>query len=75
MEEDKLDDYMTLLLESFNVAAVDGLMCTNTFSVSWDGFLYDCDFNQMLDLKIIDHLHQHISDFDVNENLVACCHW
>ena len=36
--------------DAFNPAAVDGLMCRNTMSVGWDGTLYDCDFNQMLDL-------------------------
>lgn len=48
----KLEDYMTLLANSFNSAAVDGLMCRNTLSVKWDGSLYDCDFNQMLDMKL-----------------------
>ena len=43
-----LDAYMRLLQESFNPAAVDGLMCLNTVSVDWEGNLYDCDFNQML---------------------------
>ena len=42
--------YMQRLTASFNPAAVDGLMCRNTVSVSWDGRLYDCDFNQMLSL-------------------------
>ena len=67
MQEEKLDTYMSLLLDSFNVAALNGVMCKNTLSVSWDGFLYDCDFNQMLDLKIKDKRHQHISEFNVNK--------
>jgi hypothetical protein len=37
-------------------------MCRNTVSVSWDGFLYDCDFNQMLELKV-KAKGQHISEF------------
>jgi hypothetical protein len=41
---------MDRLVSSFNPAAVDGLMCRSTLSVGWDGRLYDCDFNQMLDL-------------------------
>lgn len=45
-----LDSYMDRLIEGFNGAAVGGLMCRNTISVSWDGRLFDCDFNQMLDL-------------------------
>lgn len=44
------DNYMNLLSENFNVNAVPALMCTNLISISWDGKLYDCDFNQMLQL-------------------------
>ncbi len=45
-----LERYMELLVNSFNPGTIDGLMCRNTLSVSWDGSVYDCDFNQMLDL-------------------------
>jgi len=41
-------DYMQLLLESFNPASVDGLMCRDTISVDWQGGIYDCDFNQQM---------------------------
>jgi radical SAM/Cys-rich protein len=47
-----LESYMTKLVNAFNPAAVDGLMCRYTLSVGWDGRLYDCDFNQMLDLGV-----------------------
>ena len=57
------EDYMYNLVEAFNPAAVDNVMCTNTLSVSWDGWLYDCDFNQMLELKV-DSPVQHIRDFN-----------
>ena len=43
---------MDKLVNAFNPATVDGLMCRTTLSVSWDGRLYDCDFNQMLDLGL-----------------------
>ncbi len=46
-----LERYMELLVNSFNPATVDGLMCRNTLSVAWDGSVYDCDFNQMLNLS------------------------
>ncbi len=46
-----LQGYMELLVNSFNPATVDGLMCRNTLSVSWEGRIFDCDFNQMLDLE------------------------
>ena len=46
------EDYMYSLVDAYNPAAVENVMCTNTISISWDGWLYDCDFNQMLDLKV-----------------------
>jgi radical SAM/Cys-rich protein len=49
--EGKYEEYMRLLLENFNPAAVEGLMCRNTVSVGWRGEVYDCDFNQMLDMQ------------------------
>jgi len=45
-----LEAYMELLVNSFNPATLDGLMCRNTLSIGWDGAIYDCDFNQMLEL-------------------------
>lgn len=51
-ESGNLECYMELLLSSFNPGTVSGLMCRNTLSVGWDGRVYDCDFNQMLDLPI-----------------------
>lgn len=56
-------DYMQLLVDAFNPATLAGLMCRNTISVSWEGYLYDCDFNQMLDLKMAINA-PHINDFD-----------
>ena len=50
--QNRWDEYMALLVNSFNPNAVDGLMCRDTLSVSHEGRLYDCDFNQMLDLNI-----------------------
>lgn len=47
-----LDTYMDLLCENFNVAAVSKIMCRSHLSVSWDGKIYDCDFNQMLDMPV-----------------------
>ncbi|WIA16923.1 hypothetical protein OEZ85_013849 [Tetradesmus obliquus] len=48
-----LSEYMGLLVENFNAATVPGLMCHQTLSVAWDGRLYDCDFNQQLDMPIL----------------------
>jgi radical SAM/Cys-rich protein len=44
--------YVELLADNFNAATLDQVMCRNLISVGWDGRLYDCDFNQMLDLPI-----------------------
>ena len=60
---DNYEDYMYQLVEAFNPSAVANVMCTNTISVSWDGWLYDCDFNQMLDLKVASKV-QHIKDYN-----------
>jgi radical SAM/Cys-rich protein len=48
-----LESYLKLLVDSFNPETVSGLMCRNTISVSWDGSVYDCDFNQMLELPAV----------------------
>ncbi len=58
-------EYMQKLLDAFNPATLEGLMCRNTLSVSWDGYLYDCDFNQMLDLKV-NGGSKHISNFNIS---------
>ena len=58
------EEYMHTLVDAFNPIAADNVMCTNTLSVSWEGYLYDCDFNQMLELKV-DSKHQHIRDFNL----------
>ena len=58
---------MYALVEAYNPDAVSHVMCTNTISVSWDGWLYDCDFNQMLDLKVASKV-KHISAY--NEDIL-----
>lgn len=60
------EDYMYELVNAYNPAAVENVMCTNTISVSWDGWLYDCDFNQMLELKVASN-SKHISEFNQEE--------
>lgn len=56
--------YMRKLIAAFNPATVEGLMCHNLVSVDWTGRLYDCDFNQMLELGVAPELPQTIADFD-----------
>ncbi len=48
----KLDSYMDTLREAYNSETLPGLMCRNLISVGWDGVLYDCDFNQMLNMSL-----------------------
>ncbi|MFT7051475.1 MAG: radical SAM/Cys-rich protein, partial [Psychroserpens sp.] len=57
------EDYMYSLVEAYNPAAVANVMCTNTLSISWDGYLFDCDFNQMLELPV-NSKSKHISEFN-----------
>lgn len=66
IESGNYSTYMTALVEAFNPATVDGLMCRNTLSISWDGYIHDCDFNQMLDLKVASPSN-HIDKFDLNQ--------
>ena len=61
------EEYMETLIDAYNPAAVKNVMCTHTLSVSWQGWLYDCDFNQMLDLKLASSI-KHISEY--NEELI-----
>jgi len=78
IESDNYQSYMQLLVENFNPSTIEGLMCRHTISVSWDGYIYDCDFNQMLDLKVAAPNAQHISDVDIeqlkNRNIVVNQH-
>jgi len=57
------DKYMEKLVAAYNPAAAAGVMCRTTLSVGWDGRLYDCDFNQMLELGLADGLPAHIRDY------------
>ncbi len=52
VEQGELAEYLQTLVNAFNPATVDGLMCRSQISVGWDGRLYDCDFNQMLDIAL-----------------------
>ena len=61
-----LQGYMELLVNAFNPGTVAGVMCRNTLSVGWDGRIYDCDFNQMLELDARgpDGRALHVGDFE-----------
>jgi radical SAM/Cys-rich protein len=59
-----LKPYMERLSSSYNPSAAQNAMCRDIISVSWDGGLYDCDFNQMLGLKLNHGAPAHIKEFD-----------
>ena len=60
------ETYMQKLVAAYNPAAAFNVMCRNTISVGWDGYLYDCDFNQMLELKVNCN-SRHIGEFNNKE--------
>ena len=61
--------YMERLVNAYNPGTIEGLMCRNTISVSWDGKLYDCDFNQMLEMEVElpDGSAPHVRDFNLEQ--------
>lgn len=59
------ESYMQKLIEAYNPVAAAGVMCRNTISVGWDGYMYDCDFNQMLGLHVHHHAPNHINDWNL----------
>jgi radical SAM/Cys-rich protein len=66
VESGNYEGYMERLANAFNPAAATGVMCRHTLSVGWDGTLYDCDFNQMLELPVNHGVPRHIRDFDLS---------
>lgn len=60
------EKYMEKLLNAYNPAAAANVMCRDTISIGWDGYIYDCDFNQMLEMKVSTQ-SKHISEFNANE--------
>ena len=66
VRKEKYESYMHALVNAFNPLAAEAVMCRNTLSVGWDGRLYDCDFNQMLDLCVQD-APTHIRDWNLDQ--------
>jgi radical SAM/Cys-rich protein len=64
LDSGNYEGYMQRLVEAFNPSAAAGVMCRYTLSVGWDGRLYDCDFNQMIELPLDHGAPAHIRDFD-----------
>jgi len=64
-ESGNLEPYMDRLVKAFNPAAAASVMCRYTLSVGWDGTLYDCDFNQMLELPVTGSVPRTIQELDL----------
>ena len=78
----EIDKYFELLKKSFNKNNLDNLMCKDTLSISWDGKIYDCDFNQQIKLQsnkgpktifdLIKETYNFSQDIAVNNHCFAC---
>ncbi|MFT5859991.1 MAG: radical SAM/Cys-rich protein [Flavobacteriaceae bacterium] len=66
---DNYNGYMEKLVNAYNPSAAENVMCRSTISIGWDGYIFDCDFNQMLDLKVAAKGSQHLSEFN-NQALI-----
>jgi radical SAM/Cys-rich protein len=64
VDSGNLESYMERLVQAYNPAAAAGVMCRSTLSIGWDGALYDCDFNQMLELPVGSGAPRTIFEFD-----------
>lgn len=64
----QLEDYQALLVENFNPSTVDQLMCKHLINLDWEGRVFDCDFNQMLDMPLSGGKQRHLWDLSI-ENL------
>lgn len=68
LQSEQYEKYMEQLVTAYNPVAIGNVMCRNMLSISWDGYIYDCDFNQMLELKVTSK-RKHIKDFNYAELL------
>jgi radical SAM/Cys-rich protein len=69
LESGNYERYMQKLIDAYNPCAAENVMCRTMVSVGWDGTLYDCDFNQMLDIPVADGAARHIEDFDLSRHV------
>ena len=67
IESGNYEEYMQKLVSAFNPATLAAVMCRNTLSVDYQGYLYDCDFNQMLGICVDQKAPQHIRDFSLEQ--------
>ena len=62
LSQGQYHDYMSLLRNNFSQENLDTVMCRSLLSIDWQGYLYDCDFNQMLDIPVIGSDRRHLRD-------------
>ena len=69
LSKGQLETYLLKLVNAFNPATISGLMCRNTLSVNWEGYLFDCDFNQQLEMNAVINgdARPHVRDLDVSD--------
>lgn len=67
IESGNYEEYMRKLVCAFNPETLSSVMCRNTLSVDYQGYLYDCDFNQMLGIRVDSKAPQHIKDFSMEK--------
>ena len=71
IRDNKMKEYMQLLIDNFNPIAASNIMCKSLISISWDGYIYDCDFNQMLNISIKSK-KKNILDYSSLNDLDSC---
>ena len=67
IRDGEIDDYQNLLLENFNPDTVNNLMCRDLINLDWEGRVFDCDFNQMLELPMSGGAIKHLWDLSVDD--------
>ncbi|CAN5730489.1 arsenosugar biosynthesis radical SAM protein ArsS [soil metagenome] len=77
LQSGNYEKYMEKLIAAYNPVAAANVMCRNTISIGWDGYLYDCDFNQMLELKVAcksKHIKDYNNDYLQNRDIIIGQH-
>ena len=71
LSQGRFTEYMTLLRDNYSESNLDTVMCRSLVSVDWQGYLYDCDFNQMLDIPMLARERRHLRDLLREPDLVG----
>jgi len=63
----EIEDYQHMLVSSFNASTIDQLMCRHLINLDWEGRVFDCDFNQMLDIPLSGGPQRYLWDIDIDQ--------